>query len=279
MSRNTFISMIFLMLFSLFGSAAAFAEDPTLHQVYEAAQAGRLNDAQAMMDQVLRDHPGSAKAHFVAAEIHAKQGQMAAASSELKTAEHLAPGLPFAKPQAVESLRNQLAGRASGSALDHLGPAGGAVLPAMAAAPMGGGIPWGSVLLVVGVVVFIVVVARMMSRRNPPAMAGSAYGYGGQAAPGYGMGGMPSGVASGGMGSNILGGLATGAAVGAGMVAGEALVRHFTEDRHGTTDTAPRYTETASDTASPTYDMGGTDFGVSDAGSWDDGSSGGDDWT
>lgn len=277
MSRNTFISLICLMLFSLFGSAPAFAQDPSLHQVYEAAQAGRLNDAQAMMEQVLRDHPGSAKAHFVAAEIHAKQGQMAAASSELTTAEHLAPGLPFAKPQAVENLRNQLAGRASGSTLDHLGPAGSAALPAMAAAP-GGGIPWGLVMLVVGVIVFIVVVARVMSRRNPPAMAGSAYGYGG-AAPGYGMGGTPSGVASGGIGSNILGGLATGAAVGAGMVAGEALIRHFTDDHPASTDAAPRYTDTASDNAYPAYDMGGTDFGVSDAGSWDDSGSGGDDWT
>lgn len=63
-----------------------------------------------MMDKVLRDHPGSAKAHFVEAELLAKQDRLANAASELTTAERLAPGLPFANPQAAAAnLRQHIA--------------------------------------------------------------------------------------------------------------------------------------------------------------------------
>jgi len=44
------------------------ATDPTVHQIYEAAQAGHFDQAQQMLDQVLRDHPKSGKAHYVVAE-------------------------------------------------------------------------------------------------------------------------------------------------------------------------------------------------------------------
>ena len=56
-----------------FGLTLAQAE-PTLTQVYDTAQAGRLEEAQVMMQQVLVAHPGSAKAHFVQAELSARQG-------------------------------------------------------------------------------------------------------------------------------------------------------------------------------------------------------------
>ena len=63
-----------LLTAMLFSNGIAFAEDsPTLDQVYKAAQANRLADAQQMMDKVLKEHPNSAKAHFVKAEILAKQ--------------------------------------------------------------------------------------------------------------------------------------------------------------------------------------------------------------
>ncbi len=86
----------------LFLAAPAFAEEePTMHQVYLAAEAGKFNEAQSMMDKVLHDHPNSAKAHFVEAELLAKQGLFSNAGVELSTAERLQPGLPFAKPEAV----------------------------------------------------------------------------------------------------------------------------------------------------------------------------------
>ena len=92
--------------------------EPTLKQVYEAAQAGRLEQAQAMMQQVLVAHPNSAKAHFVQAELSARQGQLGRARDSLATAEKLAPGLPFAKQEAVQALRSQLAAE-RGSVFDH----------------------------------------------------------------------------------------------------------------------------------------------------------------
>ena len=46
------------LLFSacLLAAGGAWAADPTLHEVYQAAQAGRYDDAQSMMDQVLREY-------------------------------------------------------------------------------------------------------------------------------------------------------------------------------------------------------------------------------
>jgi hypothetical protein len=122
----------------------------------------------------------------------------------------------------------------------------------------------------------------MLARRNVPMYAaGGSAGYGANGGVNNGI--MPPGpmgpsgpINSSGMGSNILGGLATGAAVGAGMVAGEALVHHFIDgnNRAGLTpgglppDNEPYIPD----------DMGGNDFGINDASSWDDsGGGGGDD--
>ena len=57
---------------------AAWAQDATVKQVYQAAEAGKFIEAQAMMDKVLRDHPNSGKAHFIEAELLAKQGKFTA---------------------------------------------------------------------------------------------------------------------------------------------------------------------------------------------------------
>ncbi len=106
------------------GLSAIAQTDPTLNQVYEAVQAGRLEQAQTMMQQVLISHPNSAKAHFVQAEIAAKQGQMGRAREALATAEKLAPGLPFAKSESVQQLRTQLT--AKGNSAGNPGSGNGA---------------------------------------------------------------------------------------------------------------------------------------------------------
>ena len=102
--------------FLSFGFAMAQAE-PTMDQVYAAAHAGKLEQAQTMMLQVLVAHPNSAKAHFVQSELYARQGNLGRAREALATAEKLAPGLPFAKPGAVQALRSQLSARSSPMAL------------------------------------------------------------------------------------------------------------------------------------------------------------------
>jgi hypothetical protein len=104
MSKNILVGVLMLAS-ALSASNAVFADEPSLHQIYQAAEAGKLNEAQTMMQEVLKAHPKSGKAHFVEAELLAKQGQHQNAKAELATAELLAPGLPFAKPEAVKNLK------------------------------------------------------------------------------------------------------------------------------------------------------------------------------
>jgi len=87
----------------------------------------------------------------------------------------------------------------------------------------------------------------------------------------------------------LMGNLATGAALGAGVVAGEALMHHFIDgdkdDGYRNNVIPEAHHDTSSwNTASNidnNDDMGGTDFGIADASSWDDNGTGdgGDDWT
>ena len=78
MLKNTHLHL--MIFFALACSAPAFAaNDPTIGQVYEAANSGHLDEAQQMMSQVLRDHPQSARAHYVAAEVYARAGDSARA--------------------------------------------------------------------------------------------------------------------------------------------------------------------------------------------------------
>ncbi len=237
--------------------------DATLSQVYEAANSGHMDQAQQMMTQVLRDHPGSAKAHYVEAELDAKQHQYAAARTELSTAERLQPGLPFAKPESVRALQSEL-GVSSGSNAAQLAQMNGGAAAAF---------PWGLALIVLGVIALVWMFAR--SRRNaaPQYLPNSMTAVNAMP-PGYGAPGMGPN-AGGGMGSGIVGGLASGLAVGAGVVAGEEIAHHFLDGNRRPEDVRfpedDRRFEGDSNNA-----MGGSDFGVSDNGSWDDSSSSGD---
>lgn len=300
-------------------SVPAYAAEPTIHDVYVAAEAGKFTEAQAMMDQVLKAHPNSATAHFVEAELLAKQGKFVQAQAELAVAERIAPGLPKVDPKALSKLRTLLVeGQKPRSSY--------AQTPARTdsrsdsnfsnsnyGAPKSSGIPWGTVLIMgAGLLGFIWLATRFMARRNQAAQGiqpagqytpggaahdnapgyapGGAYpqqGYPqqGYPQPGYGQPGFGQPQAGPTMGSRIMGGLATGAAVGAGIVAGEALARQFTGGSHdsGSSHDAgssqPRndivYDDPGRDELLRRDDMGGNDFGVS--GGWDDGGSGGGD--
>jgi Tfp pilus assembly protein PilF len=86
----------------------AAGAEPTVAQIYQAFRSGHLEQAQQMLDRVLRDHPDSAKAHFVQAEIDAAEGHRDLARSELARAEQLKPGLPDVKPHSVQQLKAKL---------------------------------------------------------------------------------------------------------------------------------------------------------------------------
>src|SRR6202035_1420167 len=88
-------------------AAPAFA-DPSVEDIYNAADAGHLGEAQQMLDQVLQSHPHSARAHWMAAEMYARSSNVDRARQEFTTAQQLAPGLPFVRPEAVAELQQQL---------------------------------------------------------------------------------------------------------------------------------------------------------------------------
>ncbi|MGB6309617.1 MAG: tetratricopeptide repeat protein, partial [Steroidobacteraceae bacterium] len=151
----------------------AFADaDPTSQQIYAAAQSGHLDQAQQMISQVLADHPTSGQAHYVQAELYAREGKTALARSELSAAEQLKPGLPFANPRAVQGLKAQL------------GLTSGTMSPTMIrSVPAARPFPWGTVLILAGVVALLLMVFR---RRNTyvqypgagPGMGGAPGSYG-----------------------------------------------------------------------------------------------------
>jgi uncharacterized protein len=245
------------------------ADDPTVDQIHTAAVSGHMDEAQQMMTQVLADHPQSAKAHFVQAELYARQAKTALARSELATAEQLKPGLPFESPRAVQELKSQLGLEARGMS--------STVARSVPASPR---FPLGTVLILVAAIALLWMVFRRRSNgysQYPaagPGMGGApgTYGPGGYGAPPMGGGGIGSGIA---------GGLASGLAVGAGVVAGEELAHHFLDGGRGSNFIPPA--EAGESGVGNNSDMGGNDFGMNDPGSgWDDGGSsggGGGDWS
>lgn len=236
-----------LIAYAMTVSSLAIADsDPSVHQIYEAADAGHLAEAQRMVDQVLRDHPKSGKAHYVAAELFARAGKLPRARDELDIAEKLEPGLPFAKAASVQALHTELS--------QSLASESRAMSPRP---PLLG--------LAVLALVFVGVVACFMRRR--PATAAIVEPTGSMpSAPASPYTGTPP-VAPG-VGSGIAGGLVSGLAVGAGVVAGEELAHRLLDGNRSEGEPAHAANEPVGESQNP--DLGGKDFGVSDGNSWND---------
>lgn len=251
------------------GLVLAAGPDPTPHQIYQAARAGQLGQAEQMLNQVLADHPRSGQAHWAAAEVYARAGDFPRARAELATAETLEPGLPFVRDRSeIGRLEAQISQGRSG-------PRG----PYTAAYGHGArrsGLPWGLILVGLSAAVIIWSVAR---RRR---LLAAGYGqYPGQPYPGQPMGMPPGGVVppmggapygyGPGPGSGLMGSLGTGLAVGAGVAAGEALVGRVLGGGQGGGIVPPANAgEMIQPPPDVNGDMGGQDFGLS-GDSWDGG--------
>ena len=241
----------------LLTSNVAMAE-ATLPQVSQAIQSGQLAKADAMMKEVLQNHPNSAKAHYIAAELYLKEGKLDAARNAFARAENLAPGLPFAQAESVQRLQTQLrTTNASGQE--------GAGVGSILSSPLF----WILIaILIVGVVFF------MKNRKRPEPVqvynaptANSPYP-GAPGAPGSYPPGAPGypGAAAPGAGSGLMGSLATGAALGAGMVAGQALASHLMGS--GNQANPGNVNNDFNKVGGPAADA--PNFGVRDGSSWDD---------
>jgi uncharacterized protein len=279
------IAAPWVLVTALACAGPVLAADPTVDQVYQAASAGHLDEAQQLMNQVLRDHPNSAKAHYVEAEISARAANFPRAREELAKAQQLDPSGAFAKPESLARLQRELARGSVGGPVYRTNPrANEAHRSSFGAWPL-------ILLIVAGVVIAWALLGR---RRQPPYYGNYPNGVppngpvgGGYSGPGgYGPAGYGPPMGGGGLGSGIVGGLASGLAIGAGVAAGESLVHHWIDkDGNRVEGTPPPGYVPQDDNAN----MGGNDFGVSDGGSsWDDGGSfggggdsggGGGDWT
>jgi tetratricopeptide (TPR) repeat protein len=254
---NLFVGVFAAAL--LLTSNLAFAE-ATLPEVYKAVQSGQLAKADAMMKEVLQNHPNSAKAHYVAAELYAKEGKVEVARNHFIKAQNLAPGLPFAQAESVQKLQVQLASTQVAPATSQTSIFSNPLF-------------WGLIaILVIGVVIVMkrrkaqaVQVYNAPSAGYPGTPGGPAGYPGGPGGPGY-----PGAPAAGGMGSGLMGSLATGAALGAGMYAGQALAGSLMGGRDGGHSNADHNANSSMNQVGGPASLD-PNFGVRDASSWDDG--------
>ena len=283
----------------LLGVSSAMAQsEPTLNQVYETAQAGKLDEAQVMIQQVLVAHPKSGKALFVRAELFARQGKLDLARESLSTAEKLSPGLPFAKPETIQALRSQLSSTTHSKPFNS--PAINYAAPVTPVSPVSSSFSWGLPLLLAG---GVIVAGYLFFRRREAAPIAQQAGYANQGGmngpqsfgmsgagvaspanpqqPSYPQSGFPQQVGNG-VGSRIMGGVATGLAVGAGVMAAEAIGRNLMGNHNPAAGQSQNLSNNDFPPVNSNPDMGGSNFGVEDTNSWDDGGSGdaggGSDW-
>lgn len=282
--KRAFTALAFVLL-----STAALAL-PSPKEIETAVNAGQYSQAEVMLREVIREKPGSAKAHYELGQVLVRKSQNQEARRELLEAQRLDPSLKFARdPKHFHDLLDKIpAASLKAPAPLAQEPRSPASMPMQDQAT-----PWStSTYLMIGAAAFalIFLAFRVFAKRAPAgfapagmasagvATAGGRFGAGapvsGPGAPGSGYAGPapaygnPPQSGGMGMGGAVLGGVA-------GLAAGYGLAKAF---EHG--NDAPR-THAASDSgyvpidsapAAP-VDAGEFDAGTGD--SWDAGDSGG----
>jgi hypothetical protein len=234
-----------LLALSLALVAASSFALPTVEAVQAEVAKGRYPQAEAMMREVVAARPGSARAHYVYAEILAHDRRFEQAAAELARARQIDPSDKYtdrARLDAFSALleREQAAARRT-QALPVAPTQSTAPAPAVRdITPAGGGVPgwvWGLGGGLLALAAWRMVRARSQGMASSP--AGASYASpGGALSPGMpGMGGAP-GYGYGpaypqqgpGAGSGMLG---TGMAVAGGVAAGMLAERVFEGLRDG----------------------------------------------
>jgi hypothetical protein len=266
----------------MFAGFAMAQSAPTMSEIYATAQAGKLDEAQVMVQQVLVSHPNSAKAFFVQAELYSRQGKLDRARESLSTAEKYAPGLPFVKADALKALRTQLAAKPGPKATTALSTNFATPQPQTSTS-------WLMPLLLLGGVIaaalFFFRKRKVESCAQQPAYAqqnglsgSQSFGSGGGVMqPAYPQPGYQSNYSQQntepGLGSRIASGVATGLAVGAGVMAVQAIGRNLMGEQSRSPAQSDALSNNKFEPIPTNSDMGGANFGMSDT-TWDDGGAG-----
>jgi hypothetical protein len=221
---------ILVMMVLVLLAATAWAL-PSVEAVQAEVARGNYAQAENMMHDVIAARPGSARAHYVYAEILAHDGHFDQAAQELRVARRIAPDLAFTQPERFRAFEQELEREqraATGSPAVQSRAMGAPGLQQRVG--HGGGIPgwgWAIAAAALAALFWRGFSARPRAASMPPAFpvagpAGPATTAGNGAplpATGYG----PSAGASG-AGSGMLGtGLAAAGGVAAGMLVEKLL--------------------------------------------------------
>jgi hypothetical protein len=205
---------------------------PSVQDVEAEVRQGRYAQAESMMREVVTAKQGSAKAHYIYAEILAHNGKTALAAEEAQKARLLDPDLKFASdPEKFRSFEAALQPQRSAARTGQGAARAQAPAPAQDATASSGIPGW---VWLAGIAVLGLMLWRGFSRSRRSAAAAAGMAGSGYAAPGgYGPGQVgPQGAPYGGyppqgyppQRSGMLGtGLAAAGGVAAGMLAGEML--------------------------------------------------------
>jgi hypothetical protein len=286
--KKLFAGLSFALL-----SLAAWAL-PTLQQVESEVQKGNLTSAESMMREVVAAKPGSAKAHYIYAEVLARNGSFAPAAEQARLARAADPQITFTQPEKFRSFE-QLLERELQPMAQQARPArqlDSAATPAVAPRSDGAAIPgwvWGA-----GLAALAFLAWRGFSRSRavatgspgaypapPGSVAPAPFASPGALSP-YGVGAaMPPGARNGMLGT----GLAVAGGVAAGMLADELLHRRHDAAGGNLGGLGPTSLEpieggrAASDLEARPVDFGSgadwdADAGAADTGSFDGGGGG-----
>ena len=268
-------------------SFASFAL-PSIDEVQAEVQRGNYAQAESLMREVVRARPGSAKTHYVYAEILAHNGRFDQAAREAREARQVAPDLNFTQPdkfRAFEQLlaREQRTGRSLSSMSSPLTawmPAPGVRPPAHRNSSLPGWTGW-LAAAAVALLLWLTVRAVRQSAAMPPGYAGAGYGAPAQGpnpgpvpSPGYGPMSGPSSAGSGMLGT----GLAAAGGFAAGMLADKLLEggreRGIGGRAPGAFDDTPARNEAADELEQRQIDFGsGADWDSGSDGNSDNGNS------
>jgi uncharacterized protein len=83
--------------------------EPSIGQVYYTAKSGDFPKAKQMIGVVLRSHPQSAFAHYIAAEVYAMAGEFATAEVQLNASQAIDPNSKFVAPDVLQALQSKIA--------------------------------------------------------------------------------------------------------------------------------------------------------------------------